>query len=147
MKLLNFDKNSKDKYIELATDFHTSPASFTPANVDVFTRNFEAIVNGEGVHGWFIMDNDLIIGYVLGTEMFSTEIASNIIWIEEFSVSQDYRGKGFGSKVIETIIDSFDEVVRFRLEVSPSNDKAISLYERLGFSESPYNQMYFDKVS
>ena len=147
MRLVEFNKKSKDKYIELATDFHTSPASYTPANTDVFNRNFDTIIYGEGVHGWFIVNNDdSIMGYALGTEMFSTEIASNIIWIEELSIHHNYRNMGYGSRVLETIIDNFDDVVRFRLEVSPSNEKAISLYERLGFSESPYNQMYFDKA-
>lgn len=148
MKLINFKEESLNDYIELATEFHSSPASYTPANIDVFRRNFNAMMDGKSVHGWFIVnDDESIIGYVLGTEMFSTEIAQRVIWIEEFHIIEQYRGKGYGSKVLETITNSFDDVVRFRLEVSPSNDKAIALYERLGFNESPYNQMFFDKVA
>ena len=43
------------------------------------------------------------------------------------------------------IIDAFPNIKRFRLEVAPSNDMAIKLYEKLGYHFLKYEQMVYDR--
>ena len=44
-------------------------------------------------------------------------------------------------------MESHPEAVRFRLEVSPSNVKAIKLYDAMGFRRLDYNQMILNRYT
>ena len=59
-------------------------------------------------------------------------------------VSKDYRGKGIGTKLIDTLIDMAKnkfEIEILHLEVYETNP-AISLYERLGFKKYGEHKNY-----
>ncbi|WP_331836964.1 GNAT family protein [Erysipelothrix piscisicarius] len=56
-----------------------------------------------------------------------------------------YRGQGLGTEALSILMDAFPDVVRFRLEVTPSNKGAKKLYERLGFEFLGYEQMILDR--
>lgn len=145
MKLKKFTEGDLDKYIGLATEFHTSPASFTAPNLTVFNNNFAHILDHDDAFGWFIEKGNHTVGYVLCSRMFSTEVGAMQLWIEELSVSSKYRGEGIGSLVIEELISRFPDMKRFRLEVAPDNMGAKSLYKRLGYDFLLYEQMIFDR--
>jgi len=52
------------------------------------------------------------------------------------SVDTEYQGRGFGKKLLEAIIDLSENwlmLVRLELGVIADNEKAIALYESLGF--------------
>lgn len=65
--------------------------------------------------------------------------------IEEIFIKEDFQGKGIGSKTMRWILNAYPKAKRFRLEVTDSNDAAISLYENLGFDFLDYQQMVLDK--
>lgn len=145
MKLKEFTKNDLDKYIELATEFHSGPASFTAPNVSIFNRNFNHIIENDDAFGWFIEVDGKIAGYTLCSRMFSTEVGGMQLWIEELSVSGEFQGRGLGTQSIELLVDLFPEMKRFRLEVAPENESAKALYQRLGYDFLMYEQMVFDR--
>ncbi len=145
MKLVQFEKEDLETYMRLATEFHSGPATFTPPNEAVFKRNFEHIIEQETAYGFFIYHDDHLAGYALCSEMFSTEVGGMSLWLEEISVHEDFQGQGLGSQTIGMIIDAFPNIKRFRLEVAPSNDMAIKLYEKLGYHFLKYEQMVYDR--
>lgn len=52
------------------------------------------------------------------------------------SVHDHYQGKGIGTQLMEALLDAADRwlnLVRIELEVYPDNERAVKLYERLGF--------------
>ncbi|MFD1427841.1 GNAT family N-acetyltransferase [Kroppenstedtia sanguinis] len=54
------------------------------------------------------------------------------------SVSQPWRGRGVGSALLQTLLDwaeTHPTIEKVCLEVFADNDRAISLYHRLGFQE------------
>lgn len=55
-------------------------------------------------------------------------------FIRNFEVNSKYRGKGFGTKILEYVIKNYDIK---DLIVTPSNKVAISLYEKMGFKRKP----------
>ena len=64
--------------------------------------------------------------------------------LDELYLEENYRNKGIGTKIIKDILNSNDIVY---LWVYKENEKAISLYKRLGFSvieetESRYYMKY-----
>ena len=67
------------------------------------------------------------------------------MWIEELYFKEQARGKGYGSQVFAWIEDTYSQAKRFRLEAARSNERAIALYERLGYEELPYYQMIKDR--
>lgn len=146
MNLIAFSNDDLQKYIDLASEFHSGPGSFTDPDLDVFNINFVKVMEGESVFAFFIEIADSTAGYILTTQMYSTEIGGDVLWIEEVSISDKFQGQGLGSKAIEGLIQKFPNTKRFRLEVAPKNIGARKLYARLGFEMGPYDQMYKDNT-
>lgn len=63
------------------------------------------------------------------------DIRKGDFYIAEFAVDEKYRSKGYGSKVIEDVLNyaKNNDYKRLILDVDFKNTKAKSLYERLGF--------------
>ena len=61
-------------------------------------------------------------------------------------VLEEYRGKGIGKKLMETMMDAFKEkgINNFELYALNNNENALKFYEKLGFKK--YNvQMLYQK--
>lgn len=142
MKLEKFKSGELGEYIELATLFHNGPGSCTPPKIEVFKKNFDKCLESNEVHGFFITNNEIKVGYVLCSIMYTTEIGDYLNWIEEISVLDDHQGNGYGSAALDLIEKEFPQVKRIRLEVAPKNDAAKKLYQRYGYVFGPYEQMY-----
>lgn len=61
-------------------------------------------------------------------------------------VSEDYRGLGIGSMLLDEVIIACDEhsIENITLEVRESNDYAIRLYEKLGFYKGAVRKQYYE---
>lgn len=71
-----------------------------------------------------IVINDKVVGCLLLTDIDDGKL------LDEIYIEEDYRGKGIGSDIIKRIIMNNDIVY---LWVYKKNERAISLYKRLGF--------------
>lgn len=79
-------------------------------------------------HNSFVLYADsLVVGYCIGGK--EGEIYS-------FAILEEYRGKGYGKKLLNTAIEHFVKkgIKKVSLNVRVSNNIAISLYKSLGFS-------------
>lgn len=58
------------------------------------------------------------------------------LWISDLVVSQNHRGKGIGTLLMEKVKETAKEnsVDRIQLNVSSYNTDAVKLYEKLGFT-------------
>ena len=75
-------------------------------------------------------------GKVIG--MFTTDsLDSTWYYIGELYIEPEYRSKGIGSALIKDYIDHHDHV---KLQVAPSNTRAISLYKSFGFEKESENE-------
>jgi ribosomal-protein-alanine N-acetyltransferase len=65
--------------------------------------------------------------------------------IENFVVAADFRRQGWGSKLLQSLIDAACHagVSAFFLEVRESNLAARSLYNRVGFAENGRRKRYY----
>lgn len=111
-----------------------------------------------------------IFGESLGSDMLYTELKANPYayyfilevnkkfagyigtWIEEehseiinFFVLEEYQGNGFGSIMLEFVIELITSVnvPNISLEVREHNIKAINLYEKYGFKYSHTRKNYY----
>lgn len=65
-------------------------------------------------------------------------------YVTNIAVLPEYRRRGIAKKLIEYVIDTFKNDLRFiSLEVRASNQNAISLYEKLGFEKVGLRKRFY----
>ena len=133
--------HDREVYIKLATEFYNSDAviSSIPRENIIITFN-EMLSSNNYAEGFLLECDDKIVGYALLAKTFSQEAGGLTIWIEELYVRKEYRGRGLGSEFFEFLEKNFP-AARYRLEIEPDNERAISLYEKWGFKPLHYGQM------
>ncbi len=84
-------------------------------------------------------------GYALLVAYWSNELGGEICNVDEIWVRPDRRGRGHGRALVETLVAGNSvwpgHPVAIALEVSPTNERALALYSKLGFVRSPNHQM------
>lgn len=75
----------------------------------------------------------IIIGYSIVVLYWSNEYGGNIACIDEIYIKPEYRNRGFATYFIKTLEEKYVNVVGMQLFTTPSNTKALKLYELLGF--------------
>lgn len=80
-----------------------------------------------------LFDNNTLVGYIWAYQhSFREELR---VYINEIRILEDYRGKGFGAKLIKTVekeaMNAGIKAVYIHAEAT--NHNAIRLYKRLGF--------------
>ena len=79
-------------------------------------------------------ENDIFLGFISYWE-FDT-----YCYVEHFAVNTALRGKGYGSNLLHTFIQSTDKIII--LEIDPVTDSIsearLRFYKKCGFSENPY---------
>ena len=82
--------------------------------------------------------NSYPAGYALLISFWSNELGGEVCNIDELFVAPAFRGRGLAANLFTTLIASEQRLwpekpVALALEVSPANERARALYERLGF--------------
>jgi ribosomal protein S18 acetylase RimI-like enzyme len=77
-------------------------------------------------------------GYALLISFWSNELGGEVCNIDELFVAPAYRGRGLATDLFAVLIGGEQSLwpekpVALALEVSPANESARALYERLGF--------------
>ena len=92
---------------------------------------------------WVLADGARVVGYLALTFGYSLELGGRDAFIDELYLLADWRGRGYGTRMIEMALAAAEEagVVAVHLEVAPENEGAESLYARLGFEMRRYRLM------
>jgi ribosomal protein S18 acetylase RimI-like enzyme len=89
-------------------------------------------------------------GYALLVAYWSNELGGEICNIDEIYIRPDRRGRGDGRAFVKALIDGNSvwpgHPAAIALEVSPTNQRALALYSKLGFVRSPNFQMLLHRV-
>ena len=88
----------------------------------------------EYLNGFVALNEDeQIIGYATWFYAFFTWVGKSL-YMDDLYVKQEYRAKGIGSKLINTVIDfaKKENCNRIRWQVSSWNKNAIEFYRKLG---------------
>ncbi len=125
-------------YIEMATDFYSSPAVLHSIPQSHIENTVKAVLDGTPFADLYIFEeNGEALGYGLLAFTHSQEAGGLACWLEEIYVKPVLRGKGIGGAFIDFIKKSVP-AARYRLEVEPDNVRVKSLYRREGFSPLGY---------
>jgi len=96
---------------------------------------------------YFILYQNKIAGILIGFMNFSTFLVKPMINIHDVFVSQAFRGKGLGRKLIEKIIEIGvkNNCGKITLEVRKDNKNAQSLYWSEGFGQTNPPMFFWTK--
>ena len=82
-------------------------------------------------------DEETLIGWILVDQAFDYLTGSEVGWISDLYIKKDFRQKGYAELLLNLAFHAFKKLgyTDVRLNVYAHNDKAIKLYEKLGFKE------------
>ena len=140
-------ESMREEVLPMVLEFYHSDAVCHPVENAVLERTFEDAVSKDPVlTGYVLMEEERIVGFGYTTIYYACEVGGTCMMFEELYLKEETRGKGYGSRFFEEVMKQHPEVMRFRLEVTRSNEAAVRLYERLGFTFLSYDQMILDRV-
>lgn len=136
----------RGEVLPMVLEFYHSDAVCHPVEDEVLEQTFEDAVSEDPVlEGHVLMEDDKIVGFGYTTIFYACEVGGRCMMFEELYLKEETRGKGYGSRFFREMMEQHPEVMRFRLEVTRSNEAAVRLYERLGFKFLEYDQMVLDR--
>ena len=84
-----------------------------------------------------VEDGGRVVGYAFLVSFWSNELGGEICTVDELYIRPAWRSRGFATRLLEQLESDralwAARPVAFELEVSPDNERALALYERLGF--------------
>ena len=97
----------------------------------------ELIANPSLGRAWIIYSDDTPIGYVVLTFGFSLESHGRDGILDEIYIAPAYRGQGIGTQVMRSVEAEARQLglKKLYLEVERNNNRARSLYLKLGFED------------
>lgn len=133
--------DDRDLFLSMAKKFYQSSAVSHTIPEKYHTNTFAELMRSDEYAQCYILEhNGIAAGYALLAKTYSQEAGGIVIWLEELYISENFRGKGLGTKFLDYIENNIN-AARYRLEVEPGNSRATSLYNRHGYDILPYMQM------
>ncbi len=141
----DIEEKDREIFIAMCEEFYSSPAVSHSVPKSHFERTFEVVTHNSPYYkGYMLEYGGKTVGYGLVQLSYSNEAGGMQMFLEELYIREGYRNKGLGKEFFERVYASRDDVVRYRLEVTAVNERAISLYKRLGYENLDYVQMIKD---
>jgi RimJ/RimL family protein N-acetyltransferase len=105
------------------------------AEVDNQKRILERLLSNDNSNVWVVEENGKLIGFLeaQGGNLLKTRHKVFIV----IGIDKDYRGKGLGTELFQTLTDwaKLKKIHRLELTVFADNEVGIKLYKRMGFVE------------
>lgn len=136
------DRELYYKYVDL---FYHSDVVNAPVPKVNYELTFNEFMRSDDYVWCYIFEEDSKpCGFAMLSKTFSQEAGGVSVTVEEIYIEEEYRNKGLGTQFFEFMKENIP-AARYRIEVEPDNEKAMRLYERMGFEVLPYVQMVIDK--
>jgi ribosomal protein S18 acetylase RimI-like enzyme len=135
IRIRAFDPRDTNDVLRMVRGLYVDdPSPHAPGDEQV-RRTLGVITDERRGAVWLADDGDGTppFAYLFLTKVWSNELGGDLVFIDELWVARERRSQGVGSALVEHGIATTKGAVAFELEVSPSNHRARSLYERLGF--------------
>lgn len=143
----SMEPQDRQAYLSMAAAFYASDAVIKKVSAHAIEAAFNDIMAGSPhVEGYVLLDEaGGRAGYALLAHSFSQEAGGRVLWVDELYICPECRGKGLAKEFFGFIKERYaNKVKRIRLDVEADNEKAIALYEKMGFGPLPYQQMIID---
>lgn len=92
-------------------------------------------------HFLLYIENKKIVGFINYYLMYEK------IEIANFNVLEEYQNKKIGTRLLEYLINKYQGIIEnITLEVKDNNDKAIHLYQKMGFVKVAIRDGYYNGI-
>lgn len=138
--------NDRDTFIRFADMFYHTDAVSHAIPIEHHKNSFDFMLQGSDYMFAYMLqlDDDTSVGYALLSKMYSNEAGGFVLWLEEFFILPEYRGRGLGTEFLNFFKAISKDYARVRLELEPDNVRAKRLYSAMGFTPLEYSQMIID---
>lgn len=106
---------------------------------DNHAKMIEAYEHAAKYDAYFLclLEDDVLIGWILVDRATDYLTGLRVGWISDLYVKKGHRKKGYATLLIETAFTAFklNGYSDVRLNVYAHNEKAIKLYEKIGFTD------------
>lgn len=135
--------SDREFYLAATEAFYGSDAVIAPIPKEYAERTFNLLTEGSPYAEGYVLEQDgKRAGYALLAKTWSQEAGGLTVWLEEFYVVPEARGRGLGKEFLLFLDAKYKGTARrFRLEVEKENEGAVRLYKAFGFEFFPYDQM------
>jgi len=142
MILRKAEPKDKQLFLTMADEFYHLPAVLHEVDPSYFASTFHCIMHGSPYAALYIAEeNETPVGYLLLSLTWSNEAGGLTVWLEEIYIREAFRQNGYGTQMLHFVKETYPDAKRFRLEISPENERAKKLYQTHGFTVLDYQQM------
>ena len=130
--------NDLEQMADLLAELFALESDFTPERAKQIA-GLRLILDNPAVGQLFVLRvDDQVAGMANALYTVSTAEGRRVILLEDVIVSQAYRGRGLGRRLVEHVLDwaAANGLPRVTLLADKSNAPALTFYERLGFEHS-----------
>ena len=136
-------KEDQEQLLTMMQAFYQTPGvlhDIPPAHIQA---TLDRIYGGApDINAYLIQFERKTAGYCLLSHAYSNEAGGLTVWIEEVYILPDFRGHKLADKALREIFRLYgSSAKRYRMEITPDNLSARSIYARLGFKDLDYRQM------
>lgn len=145
LKIRDVREEDRQELFAMEKEFYGGPACDHEIPEEHFEATLQECLRSQEYARTLILEDESgIAGYLTIAITWSNEAGGKTIWLDELFLKKSSRGKGYGTQVFAWVEKEYPDAKRFRLEATYSNQKAIALYQRLGYEELKYYQMIKD---
>ncbi len=142
MIITKMTKDHYDEVLSMMRVFYDSPAVLHTSSTKVLENDINACIGDNPyLDGYVFEINNEIVGYSMVSKSFTTEYGGLCGWIEDLYIKENFRRQGIARQFFTMLPSLYPEIVRFKLEVEPENERAIATYESCKYETLPYNIM------
>lgn len=141
MLIRNAEIKDRHNYLEMTRIFYSGDATAYPVDDNNFCKGFDEALHTDSLRIVVLEDKGYIIGYSVLTFFYSIEFGGTIVLLDELFIKPDVRGKGYGQEFFKWIFKEYKEFAGYMLDVTKTNERAIKLYDQLGFEQMKYMRM------
>ncbi len=143
MNIRRFEETDKKDFLLMCKDFYTCGATIGEISEIQMKNTFNYILSdGTHLNGFIIEHDGETAGYGLVILFYSNEVGGLCGLLDEIYILPQFRGEGLGSSYLDEIASALNEdIIGLRLEACYSNERALKLYEDMGFKTLNYKQL------
>lgn len=144
IKYINYRNEHYDILKEMIIALYKEDPEGEEINEVKITRTINEYKNNPSKLRILLIECDgKIVGYAIIVFYWSNEYGGDILNIDELFINEAYRGQGIATEFIGELKKIFDDIVALQLEVTPSNNRVMKYYNRLGFNKTSNTHMIY----
>lgn len=129
------DDRDREAMVAMALAFYEEDPGLVTMTAEKVERTVQRLVQSpERGQLWFCRAGETIVGYAILIHFWSNEYGGEILHLDELYVQPAWRGQGAATAFLQFLAEVPQAgVVGVQIEVTPSNQKVLGFYQRLGF--------------